>query len=195
MFSIVVLTKSGRRQGPKIVIESRGRRESRVVPAPDANAELVASMQRRHDKANSNEVSNNDVKAREFFSGPLVAAEKKYDDEECNNKDQTGRRRHTGRRRRKHDLSRSTNTTKQSYMDGHGYMGKNTIHFSGLLGASNVRDHHIQEAARRARLDQVMLAKLQSEPTTNHAACLVVGPCKAMHHITLYIVIIYSNSF
>ncbi|KAJ0918578.1 putative protein-serine/threonine kinase CMGC-CDK-CRK7-CDK9 family [Helianthus annuus] len=189
-------------KGQKIDIERQGRRDPWAVPVPEANAELLASMQRRHDRANSKsrseyfnrntsieqprlshyskEVVIDDLKAPEFFSGPLVAAEKKFDDENGNDKDQMGRRHSSTRRRRKHDLSRSmfgidsgrsSSTTKQPYMDGHGY---NKIQFSGPLGASNVdqmlkdRDHHIQEATRRARLDRTALTKLRSEATSNH---------------------------
>ncbi|KAJ6724473.1 CELL DIVISION PROTEIN KINASE [Salix viminalis] len=40
-------------KGQKPDMERRGQRESRAVPAPDANAELVLSMQKRHGQSNS----------------------------------------------------------------------------------------------------------------------------------------------
>nr|TKR86202.1 putative serine/threonine-protein kinase [Populus alba] len=40
-------------KGQKSDMERRGRRESRAVPAPDANAELVLSIQKRHGQSNS----------------------------------------------------------------------------------------------------------------------------------------------
>ncbi|KAG6755281.1 hypothetical protein POTOM_041100 [Populus tomentosa] len=40
-------------KGQKSDMERRGRRESRAVPAPDANAELVLSIQKRHGRPNS----------------------------------------------------------------------------------------------------------------------------------------------
>ncbi|KAJ6776289.1 CELL DIVISION PROTEIN KINASE [Salix koriyanagi] len=40
-------------KGQKPGMERRGQRESRAVPAPDANAELVLSMQKRHGQSNS----------------------------------------------------------------------------------------------------------------------------------------------
>ncbi|KAD6795722.1 hypothetical protein E3N88_06618 [Mikania micrantha] len=188
--------------------ESRGPRESWAVPAPEANAELVASMQRRHDRANSKSRSeyfnrNKDDTAaatfieeqqarpshysnevREFYSGSLMA-ENTADKHELDSSTYQMARKQLSQdswRMRKHDLSRSmyraesgrsTSTGKQPFMNGDGYKGNNKIHFSGPLGASNVdqmlkdRDHHIQEAARRARLDKARHAKLHSEMTIN----------------------------
>ncbi|KAL8510241.1 hypothetical protein ACS0TY_017160 [Phlomoides rotata] len=40
-------------KGQKYDLEKRGSRESRAVPAPDANAELISSMQKRHGQPNS----------------------------------------------------------------------------------------------------------------------------------------------
>ncbi|KAF5460972.1 hypothetical protein F2P56_020804 [Juglans regia] len=40
-------------KGQRLDLERRGTRESRAVPAPDANAELVLSMQKRHAQSNS----------------------------------------------------------------------------------------------------------------------------------------------
>uniref|UniRef100_A0A6M2ECC1 Protein kinase domain-containing protein n=1 Tax=Populus davidiana TaxID=266767 RepID=A0A6M2ECC1_9ROSI len=40
-------------KGQKPDMERRGQRESRAVPAPDANAELVLSIQKRHGRSNS----------------------------------------------------------------------------------------------------------------------------------------------
>ncbi|XP_071726309.1 probable serine/threonine-protein kinase At1g54610 [Rutidosis leptorrhynchoides] len=87
---------------------------------------------------------------------------------------------------RKHDrkdLSRSMvgprrmesgrSSTKEPVVSGNGYKGNNKINFSGPLGASNVdqmlkdHDRHIQEAARRARLEKNRLTKLESEVTPN----------------------------
>ncbi|KAK9078760.1 hypothetical protein SSX86_002818 [Deinandra increscens subsp. villosa] len=182
--------------------EIRGLRGSRAVPAPEANAELVASMQRRHDRANAKSRSeyftrNKDDSAaaasiveqsrpshypndgREFYSGSLMA-EKGSDKHELDSSAYQmvrSRRSQDSWRTRKHDLSRSmygteggrsTSIGKQPPTKGDGYKGNNRIHFSGPLGASNVdqmlqdRDHHIQEAARRARLDKTRLAQLQN---------------------------------
>lgn len=59
------------------------------------------------------------------------------------------------------------------FKNDHGYKGNKKIHFSGPLGAVNVdqmlkdHDRHIQEAARRARLDKTRLTKVESEALTN----------------------------
>lgn len=81
------------------------------------------------------------------------------------------------------DLSRSMvgprriesgrSSAKELVMNDHGYKGNKKIHFSGPLGAANVdqmlkdHDRHIQEAARRARLDKTRLTKVESEALTN----------------------------
>ncbi|KAL4585260.1 hypothetical protein LXL04_009876 [Taraxacum kok-saghyz] len=81
---------------------------------------------------------------------------------------------HSGKHDRK-DLSRSMvgsrfvevgrSSTKEPNPNGNGYKGNNKIHFSGPLGTSNVdqmlkdHDRHIQEAARRARLDKTRLTE------------------------------------
>ncbi|KAI7749919.1 hypothetical protein M8C21_008249 [Ambrosia artemisiifolia] len=191
--------------GQKTDRESRGARESRAFRAPEANAELVASMQRRHDRANSKSRSeyfnrNKNTGAAsieeqprlshytnvvgEFHSGSLMP-ENGNDKHEL----ESSAYQMAGRRpsqdswsMRKHDLSRSmfgiesgrsTSTGKQQLMNGDGYKGNKKIHFSGPLGASNVdqllkdHDHHIQEAARRARLDRKRITQLHSETTQN----------------------------
>ncbi|GKD43317.1 hypothetical protein Tco_1267962, partial [Tanacetum coccineum] len=64
-------------------------------------------------------------------------------------------------------------SAKELVMNDHGYKGDKKIHFSGPLGAANVdqmlkdHDRHIQEAARRARLDKTRLTKVESEALTN----------------------------
>ncbi|KAI3802246.1 hypothetical protein L1987_30376 [Smallanthus sonchifolius] len=180
----------------KIDKESRGPRESSAVPAPQANAELVASMQRRHDRANSksrsqyfNRNKNNCEEQQprysnevgELYSGSFMAenGSDKHDLDASTYQMVRKRLSQDSWRMRKDDLSfsmesgRSTSTGKQPIMNGDGYTGNKKIHFSGPLGASNVdqmlkdRDHHIQEAARRARLDRIRLTKLQSQTTAN----------------------------
>ncbi|KAJ9562901.1 hypothetical protein OSB04_008061 [Centaurea solstitialis] len=64
-------------------------------------------------------------------------------------------------------------STKEPAQNGHGYKGNNKIHFSGPLGSSNVdqmlkdHDRHIQEAARRSRLEKTRLTKAEAEMTSN----------------------------
>ncbi|KAI3499097.1 hypothetical protein L1887_34890 [Cichorium endivia] len=83
---------------------------------------------------------------------------------------------HSGKHDRK-DLNRSRymeagrSSTKESATNGHGYKGSSKIHFSGPLGSSNVdqmlkdHDRHIQEAARRARLDKTRITTSQVQST------------------------------
>lgn len=57
-FDVKVRDEEARRQGAagkgqRLDPERRGTRESRAIPAPDANAELVLSMQKRQDQSNS----------------------------------------------------------------------------------------------------------------------------------------------
>ncbi|XP_004296506.1 PREDICTED: probable serine/threonine-protein kinase At1g54610 [Fragaria vesca subsp. vesca] len=57
-FDVKVRDEEARRQGAagkgqRLDPERRGTRESRAIPAPDANAELVMSMQKRKDQSNS----------------------------------------------------------------------------------------------------------------------------------------------
>ncbi|XP_076958854.1 putative serine/threonine-protein kinase At1g54610 [Bidens hawaiensis] len=183
-----------RAESQKTETESQGSREHRAFPAPEANAELVASMQRRHDRANSKSRSeyftrnkNEGIEEQqprlshytngvgEFYSGSLMAENGK-DKHEL---ESSRRLSQDSWKMRNHDLSRSmlagrsTSNGKQPLMNVDGYKGNKKIQFSGPLGASNVeqmlkeRDHHIQEAARRARLDKTRLTQHHSEATMN----------------------------
>ncbi|XP_071697046.1 probable serine/threonine-protein kinase At1g54610 isoform X2 [Rutidosis leptorrhynchoides] len=217
----------------KIEKESRGPRDHRADPAPNANAELVGSMQRRHDRENPmsrseyfnrkkdditsvfpveqqepslyfKQVSNNDMEyhppMRETFSGPLVAVSyrtllaedrDKRASSQLESTNQMGSRLSEftqdfgySRKPDRKDLSRSMvgprrmdsgrSSTKEPVVNGNnGYKGNNKITFSGPLGVSNMdqmlkdHDRHIQEAARRARLEKNRLTKLESEVAPN----------------------------
>lgn len=200
---------------------SKGPKETRAVPAPDANAELVTSIQKRRDRASSQSRSelfsrhNGDTASdfsieqptipngskdvtkgvkrsppmRASYSGPLVAGTqsgKKYVPSQPV-KYQVGKLSESTEefiRARKQDqryLDLSQNmagpcrigsgraSNKEQIMDGQGYKGNNKIHFSGPLVSSNMdqmlkdHDRHIQEAARRARLEKTRLSEVQAE--------------------------------
>ncbi|KAH6795690.1 hypothetical protein C2S51_036676 [Perilla frutescens var. frutescens] len=57
-------------KGQRYDLEKRGSRDSRAVPAPDANAELISSMQKRHGQTQSNSKSRSEM----FSSHPEEVA-------------------------------------------------------------------------------------------------------------------------
>ncbi|PWA77104.1 serine/threonine/dual specificity protein kinase, catalytic domain-containing protein [Artemisia annua] len=208
---------------------SKGPKETRAVPAPDANAELVTSIQKRRERASSQSRSelfsrrNGDTASdfsieqptipngskdvtkgvkrsppmRASYSGPLVAGTQsgKKNVPSQPVKYQVGKLSESTEefiRARKQDqryLDLSQNmagpcrigsgraTNKEQIMDGQGYKGNNKIHFSGPLVSSNMdqmlkdHDRHIQEAARRARLEKTRLSEVQAEGA--QGACII----------------------
>ncbi|KAI3728658.1 hypothetical protein L6452_17297 [Arctium lappa] len=174
-------------KGQKLDKESKRPKETCAVPAPDANAEVVASIQRRQEHAriehkgfpmeqptisNGSIDATNDVEHHppmmESYSGPLVAGGgwKKL------TKDQVGKQMsessqefmHT-RKHEQRDVPRRVESGRAS-SNQEPIMDAKKIHFSGPLVSSNVdrmlKDHerHIQEAGRRARLEKTRLSKL-----------------------------------
>ncbi|KAI3812261.1 hypothetical protein L1987_16968 [Smallanthus sonchifolius] len=173
--------RAARTNGQQPDKESRGAQETGAVPAHDANPELVKSTRVPKEKPAIFKGLNDGVKRsppmRGSYSGPLAAgaggvistrskAAAYKDDVPSQPTKYLNLPQNMG------TVGSGRASIKESNMDGEGHRG-NRIQYSGPLVSSNVdqmlkdHDRHIQQAARRARLERTRPSEVEAEMARN----------------------------
>ncbi|KAJ0428306.1 putative protein-serine/threonine kinase CMGC-CDK-CRK7-CDK9 family [Helianthus annuus] len=171
--------RAARMNGQKLDKESGGAQETGALPAHDANAELARSTRvpvSIEPPKGLNDGAKRSPPMRGSYSGPLAAGVNSARSKAVGYKDvpsQPTKYLHVpqnmgGPCR----VGSGRASMKEANMDGDGYKG-NKIQFSGPLVSSNVdqmlkdHDRHIQQAARRARLERTRLSEVEAEMARN----------------------------